>query len=271
MKQKIINQLLELAYQEGIDEQFFERNSGLLSSAKITKEKFLVKYNSNVCESLLSVIKTVGYYDPHGSLQTNADFWAVFNFSYYLKYLYNPSESLLSIIIDLFENLVANYVYATIAFRQSLPPDVVHWGNHIQFYIISDRKVAIEKYDEVYFQPDYRYLKGYLDYSEGRFSGLINYLYEKGFNNLFERTINVICDAIRHVGPDVVFMTVCLLNFLKEKEPLLYQKVYNAFEIAKREFNGTNWNDSLWFLCGVERYSLKSTTKNLTIEGALKL
>ena len=268
MSEEIIDDLINEAWNHGIDNEFFNRNSLILKQAKITQEEFIGKYNDYFL-TLVNLVEKTLINSKFYAEMSEMDMRVPSRINSVLEYMFRPNEDFLTKVVEIFEKLFVHHAYLKHVLIQE--PFDGFWRNHIQYHLISDRNVAIKRLIDIGNNNRYPFYDGYMDYSTGRFGGLINYLYEHGYQKLFDRMINAICYMINNDGCDMVFVIVCLLNFLKEKNNEWYGKVYRIYQRAIQQFDGTNWNDSLWFLCGVERYSLKSATKNLTIEEALKL
>lgn len=265
---RILNKLFyEAGSSSGINDSFFKKNDSFLKKANLSIPQFIDKYNDHICEELIIINKKLD--EMSSDLQQAEgdiiDAWMPFRFNYVLSLVYQPSKANLEQIVDAFEKLLTKYNYLHFVFTH-IPVDGPY-ANSIQRYIICDTKLSNVK---MYYKNETPYVPGYICDSTTRFTGLIVYLYEQGYKELFNKMVEIVSQMIKMIGSKMVFVIISLLNFLKHIKSPLFKDVFDSYLFVKR-YDFINWEDSLKYLCEFERNLLKDDVKDLTIEKALNI
>ncbi len=146
------------------------------------------------------------------------------------------------------------------------------WTNNIPYLLVADRNLVKELKDTTS-SPCVEYCEnGYLGHFNGRFCGLVPYLYKEKHYDLMNRVLDFIFGEYITCGEHMAFLTVNLLNFLKANQlDDWYKKIYQKFKEIQNIFDGVDWTNKMFFLSGISRHTLKDEIKELTIEEALRL
>ena len=266
MKSKnIIKKLLNECSFE-ITDSFLKSNKETLEKANITERDFINLYNESNLSWNIDHIDKLNI-EMYSSMQT-MDFRIPWCLDSILKFSFRPNRDWCEKIA----NAICRLGYPYFGHCLICGPYDGHWVNNIPYLLVADKHLVVEL-RRITYTPHLEYCNnGYFSCSEGRFSGFIPYLYKEGHIDLFERVMRFIIGEYITCGEHMAFLTVNLLNFLRVNNiDYWYKKVYNKFGEIKTHFDGVDWNNKLHYLSGISRRTLKSETKDLTIEEALKI
>jgi|GEM_PF-4641443 len=146
-----------------------------------------------------------------------------------------------------------NKVYWDILFNYD-PGDI--YGASAHNIIINHLMVDYDIFEELSHPP----MSGFIDEAQGRFGGIIPYLFEYGYNDLYDRVLNVITAKLMDIFTDMLPSAISLLNFFE-----VYDKVLELFKVARinPKFKEFNWNGQLKDICKVIFIKEESNDKSI--------
>ena len=214
-----------------IDEAFFNSNTERMASFGVTKQDLIDENRKCYTESLDEEIKRL---NNKGEMKFSYPVGI-----YVLTFIYDPTEDYLNKLVGFLESLTKeeNNAYLEKAFIYDCS-DYCGGGVHTKTQCM----FAIDlKYLEEYFFNELDTKK--IINTANRFTGLVPYLFDNGYEELYKRTINICKYLINRFGIQVGQMTFSLLNFLKQKDKDNYQIIYNEFLKVKAQ-NEEPWTIS---------------------------
>ena len=249
-----------------ITDSFLETNIETIENNGMSKIEFINLYNEKMFSWHVNLIKKMET-KMYVSMQ-KMEFRVPWCLDTMLKYSFRPNRAWCETLVDSICKLGYPYFYHCLI---CMPYDG-HWVNNIPYLLVADRNLVLDL-KRVYCLPNMEYCtSGYFAYTEDRFSGFIPYLYKENYIDLFEKLLRFIIGEYITSCDQMAFLTVNLLNFLRENHiDYWYKKVSSKFYDIKSHFDGVDWNNKLHYLSGISRRTLKSETKDLTIEEALNL
>lgn len=258
---KLINQC-EFA----ITDSFLTENKEAIENCGVSERDFINLYNERLFSwhaDLINKIEDKMYI----SLQ-KMEFRVPWCLDTMLKYSFKPNRAFCETIVNAICKLGYPYFYHCLI---CVPYDG-HWINNIPYLLVADRKLVLDL-KRVYCLPHMDYCNnGYFAHTGDRFSGFIPYLYKENHIDLFEKVLRFIIGEYITSCDQMAFLTVNLLNFLKENHiDYWYKKVYSKFYDVKTSFDGVDWKNKLFYLSGISRRTLKEEVRDLTIEQAINI
>ena len=162
-----------------------------------------------------------------------------------LFYIYCPVEEYLTSLVEVTEFLIKeeNLPYADIVFMKEVA-DITGMGIHTMSinYLVGDTRrfyanIGIKNADK------------YIVSDVSRFTGLLPYLYSKGYKDLYERVFKVAIFVTERYQMKAVKLLICLLNFLKDINSSHYEEVHNIF-LKQYEENEKAWHQNKTYYIG---------------------
>ena len=249
-----------------ITDSFLASHKAILEKENMKKEDFINLYNESNLSWHIDHINKVDL-DMYISMQ-KMDFRIPWCLDTILKFSFRPNREWCEKITS----AICRLGYPYFGHCLICVPYDGHWVNNIPYLLVADKNLVVELRRVTYSSHLEYCNNGYLSCSEDRFSGFIPYLYKEGYIDLFEQVMRFIIGEYITCGEYMAFLTVNLLNFLRENHiDYWYKKVSSKFYDIKSHFDGVDWNNKLFYLSGISRRTLKDEARDLTIEQAIKI
>lgn len=231
-KTKVIKKLIDEYFPDDLVE-----DPSILKKHKLTIQDF-IEYQKNEHIENLKKFKAI--------IEEKKEPRPLFPLDYEgLFFLYCPDEEYLTLLVEITELLLKeeNLSYADIVFMKEIN-DITGMGIHTMSinYLVGDTKYF---YTNIGLKDADKYIVS----DVSRFTGLLPYLYNKGYKDLYERVFKVTKFIIERYQMKAVKLLICLLNFLKDINSSHYEEVHDIFLKQYKE-NEKAWHQNQTYYIG---------------------
>lgn len=141
---------------------------------------------------------------------------------------------------------VENHEYWDILFKYD---DADIKGASAHNLTINELVVDYEIFKELWPPQD----RGLITAEPGRFGGLLPYLYNHGYKDLYQKALSIFIGKLKESFVDMIPIALSLFNFCAIHDKTNYKLVKTLFEDAKKnqKFKDFDWNGKLQDICHI--------------------